>query len=647
VRGALPFLASLLAASAAAAAPPSLPQRQSYQGVLLDASGDPQTGSVDLTVRIYDAISGGTLLYKQSFVAVALVDGVFSIVLGPSGLATDTPTPPLTTSFETALSGDLAATGASRFLEVTVGASGALPRTQLLSVPYAFQARRAESAEVAAQAEQFGGLPEETFSEIYAHFPFDGQQPPNDDPLEGLGDVDGDGIANFVDADNDGDTRQDGSEAGASINLVTPLIQSIVPGTLGTVGGTVTVNGLFFEAGITAEIPGESLVPENVTATSFEALIGPQPTGTTALTVTRLNGETDSEPITFQDPAHGLPVTANSRLTLDAFGPQQTILGIHSGNPRAKFDSDGDGNPETQLGVNQDSDAVGWSASGRRAKLSDNSVQGPGGIAFFVDENSDNLFGAAGESVQVQGAGTVESASIAFSSGRRAAGYLHVNGPTVLATIAHDRNGNNSFFQVGELQQVEQVVVVGTPRADFDIDAAGHAALAWHDGGAGALRLAWDRSGDGDFADTVSGNPELATVVPASTLACLGAAFDAAGILMLVYAPTGSAAVLARDLNADGDFADAGESTALGASAATGCDVAGGGLPGVSAIHDSGGDLQLLVDRNGDGDFGDGLESRILALANAGPFAPLALTRSDTGRTISATRTTVYLDIEP
>ena len=64
-------------------------------------------------------------------------------------------------------------------------------------------------------------------------------------------------------------------------------------------------------------------------------------------------------------------------------------------------------------------------------------------------------------------------------------------------------------------------------------------------------------------------------------------------------------------------------------------------------IHDSGGDLQLLVDRNGDGDFADNLESRVLALANAGPFAPVAIARSDTSRTIAASRTTLYLDFVP
>ena len=245
------------------------------------------------------------------------------------------------------------------------------------------------------------------------------------------------------------------------------------------------MNGLFFEAGLGAELPGEPLAPQNLTSTSFQVAVGLRPAGTHLLTVTRLNGQTDSEPLTFVDPPHGLPVTLGSRLTLDAFGPQQTILGTHNGNPRAKFDSDGDGTPETQLGLNQDADAVGWSSTGRRAKLSDNAFNGPGGIAFFIDTNSDNLFGAA-EGIQIQAAGTIGSGTLAFSSGRRAAGYLQTNGGTTWAVVGHDRDGNNSFAGANEAVQIELVTVSGDPRADFDIDAAGHAALAWHDGGASA-----------------------------------------------------------------------------------------------------------------------------------------------------------------
>jgi hypothetical protein len=652
MRPALALFAGLLAASLASAAPPVVPGTLTYQGVLLDASGDPQTGSVDLTVRVYDAISGGTLVYKQSFAGVALVDGVFSIVLGPSGLATDTPANPLTTSFETALSGDLAATGASRFLEVTVGASGALPRTQFLSVPYAFQARRAESADVAAEAGEFGGLPSEAFAEIYTHFPFDGLEPPNEDPSEGLGDVDGDGIPNFLDKDNDNDLRpdSDANELAGGINLVTPLIQSLVPSTLTTFGGSVAVSGQFFEPGLAVDLSGEPLVPQNLTATGFEVSVGWHDFSTLSLTVTRLNGQTDSEPLTFQDPPypnHGLSVNASARLTLDAKGAQQTILGTHNGVPRARFDADGDGLPETSMAGNQDADCVAWSPIGRQVKLSDDAVNGPGGIAFFVDNNGDGLFGAAGEGVQIQASGEVESCTATFSSVRRAAGYIREDGATAFAVVAHDRDGLGGFIGSNEVVQIEPLTVVGSARADFDIDATGHAALAWHDGGSGALRVAWDRSGDGDFADTVSGNPELATLASAATLACLGAAFDSAGALAVVYAATGSPATLARDLNGDGDFADPLESTALGAAAATACDVAGGGLPGISAIHDSGGNLRLLVDRNGDTDFSDFLEDRALALASTGPFAPVAITRSDTGRTVAASRTKLFLDVEP
>ena len=73
----------------AAAAPPIPPEQVTYQGVLLDGQGAPQTGNVDLAVRIYDAGVGGTLVYLQDFPAVPLADGVFTVVLGPTGEGTD------------------------------------------------------------------------------------------------------------------------------------------------------------------------------------------------------------------------------------------------------------------------------------------------------------------------------------------------------------------------------------------------------------------------------------------------------------------------------------------------------------------------------------------------------------------------------
>jgi hypothetical protein len=134
-------------------AEPELPDRISYQGVLLDSLGAPRTGLVDLTVRIYDeGLGGGTLLYLQHFTGVALSAGVFSVEIGPTGASTDTPDDPLTTSLGEALAGDLAATGPQRFLEVTVGSEGALSRTQIMLVPYALRAESAASADTAFTA---------------------------------------------------------------------------------------------------------------------------------------------------------------------------------------------------------------------------------------------------------------------------------------------------------------------------------------------------------------------------------------------------------------------------------------------------------------------------------------------------------------
>ena len=43
-----------------------------YQGLLLDSGGAPQSGTVDLTLRVYDALTGGSLVYKQVFSGVPL-----------------------------------------------------------------------------------------------------------------------------------------------------------------------------------------------------------------------------------------------------------------------------------------------------------------------------------------------------------------------------------------------------------------------------------------------------------------------------------------------------------------------------------------------------------------------------------------------
>ena len=104
-------------------------------------------------------------------------------------------------------------------LLVVVDAETLTPRQRLVAVPYALEAESANNV---------GGVGATFVSEVFEHFAFDGAEPPNDDPSEGLGDADGDGIANFVDPDNDNDGISDASEvsAGTDINLVTPVVSS-------------------------------------------------------------------------------------------------------------------------------------------------------------------------------------------------------------------------------------------------------------------------------------------------------------------------------------------------------------------------------------------------------------------------------------
>ena len=426
-------LALSLAPQLSLAAAPVVPATMSYQGVLLDAGGAPQTGNVDLTFRIFDALSAGTLLYKQSLTNVPLVDGVFAVTLGPNGLATDTPANPLTTSFSSAVAGDLAATGTTRFLEVTVGASGALPRTQILTVPYALEAAHAlsathaDTADVANEALAVNGLSSEALTEVFEHFNFDGG-PPNNDPLEGLGDVDGDGIANFVDPDNDNDSISDTNEvsAGSGVNLITPIVSDIQPpSALWSSEPLLSVTGANFEAGLTAELGDEMPAPQGLTASAFQlALTEPHPKGQNTLRVTRLNGEVGARTITFTaDQAHALSV--GNRLTLGALGAQQGIVGMNQGSTRARFDSDGDGLLDTALGSNNvDADAVAFTATGLRAKLTDLGETSPTGVALFVDTNSNNVF-TSNEGIQIHALGSLSAPTLAFRpAGNAVAAYF-------------------------------------------------------------------------------------------------------------------------------------------------------------------------------------------------------------------------------
>lgn len=123
----LPF-AWIVALAACGSAPGQVPELLRYQAQLYSDT-NPVTTPVSLSLRIYDAASGGTLLYEDSNY-VGVVQGVYSTVLGDF------------TKFGT-LTNALASTNAHLQIKV-YGVDIASPRERMTAVPYAFDAKLAQ-----------------------------------------------------------------------------------------------------------------------------------------------------------------------------------------------------------------------------------------------------------------------------------------------------------------------------------------------------------------------------------------------------------------------------------------------------------------------------------------------------------------------
>ena len=57
----------------------------SYQGFLTSATGTAQTGTTTVTIRIYDAATGGTLLYEELHPTTPITNGYFTVQIGAVG----------------------------------------------------------------------------------------------------------------------------------------------------------------------------------------------------------------------------------------------------------------------------------------------------------------------------------------------------------------------------------------------------------------------------------------------------------------------------------------------------------------------------------------------------------------------------------
>ena len=236
----------LVAVSANAQVPTAVP----FQGILLDSGGAPVSASVDLDFELFDALVDGGSLWSESHAGVVVVDGIYSVDLGT--------TVPLGPS--------VIASGAA-FLEITVSGETLVPRQQLLSVPYAIHAGTSSSSSA------LNGVSGGYFEELVRSFPLDGQDPPNEHPDEGLGDSDLDGIANFIDPDNDDDGILDGEELvlGTNINVVDAAVNSVTPDQVTSFAPTtlhVTGSGFNFLSGVS--FAGAAATAYNVTLTEFD-----------------------------------------------------------------------------------------------------------------------------------------------------------------------------------------------------------------------------------------------------------------------------------------------------------------------------------------------------------------------------------------
>jgi hypothetical protein len=107
----------------------TVPPLVNYQGLLVNSDNSPlANGMHQVQFRIFDQITGGTLIWGPQSNIVAVYNGQFNVLLGP----TDGASRPLADAFK----------GANRYLELQVSNSLPIsPRQQILSAPFALNAQ--------------------------------------------------------------------------------------------------------------------------------------------------------------------------------------------------------------------------------------------------------------------------------------------------------------------------------------------------------------------------------------------------------------------------------------------------------------------------------------------------------------------------
>jgi hypothetical protein len=120
---------------AAAGAHADVPQLINYQGILLDASGNPVTSTGSILFAIWDSPSGGDSLWSESQSITPDTIGRFNVLLGTSSPIPDS------------------AFDSDAYLSLKIGFDPEMsPRQQLVSVPFSYRAGRSDTADVSLEA---------------------------------------------------------------------------------------------------------------------------------------------------------------------------------------------------------------------------------------------------------------------------------------------------------------------------------------------------------------------------------------------------------------------------------------------------------------------------------------------------------------
>lgn len=132
------LLAACFGAGRAEAAGEVAPVLMNYQGCLMKADRTPMAGVQNITFRIFDTPTGGTLIWSRQFPVSIGDDGVFNLILSDGGSSTEASAEE---SLAEAFGGEI------RYFELSVEGYGTVtPRQVITSIPYALQSQYAHQA---------------------------------------------------------------------------------------------------------------------------------------------------------------------------------------------------------------------------------------------------------------------------------------------------------------------------------------------------------------------------------------------------------------------------------------------------------------------------------------------------------------------